>query len=446
MIRNVAKLMAPLVMFGLVGAAHGAGPATATAEPIRVAVLTGDEPRAAEAWATAFERKLQDKKELELILLPDAALTHGAAGGFGVLLAPTESKTSLNKAACDALAASLRQGTGLLLFGHAVAPGPEWADWGALVGAKIDASVPPSACGVRIVDTGHPITAGVRGDFTKCGLCTPPSRLNAGSHVVLATAPPRVKSNASARPLAWTTRYAGGRVFVSALGREATAFDDGEFVQLVRNAIRWAAGRTGVPTVASEWEREQGFVPLFDGKTLTGWKYDKRYWSVQDCQIVGKSPPGLEKNSFAISERAFGDFVLRFSVKVINRNSGVQFRSEALPEYEVAGYQADAVVGGWGNLHEQNGRGRLVNGWKGKAEHSVNPKDWVDMEVEARGRHIIIRTNGLVTADYTEQDASRPLKGIIALQLHRGEPMEVRFTNLRIREVAPNTKRGAASK
>ena len=159
-----------------------------------------------------------------------------------------------------------------------------------------------------------------------------------------------------------------------------------------------------------------------------------RYWKVKDEIIVGSShPKGLEKNSFAITDKSFGDFVLRFSVKFVSGNSGVQFRSRALPDFEVAGYQADVVPLGWGNLHEQNGRSRLVDGWTGKAEKAVNLKDWNEMEVEARGSHIILRTNGVVTADWTETDPSGAKSGIIALQLHRGEPMEVRFTNIRIK-------------
>jgi hypothetical protein len=116
----------------------------------------------------------------------------------------------------------------------------------------------------------------------------------------------------------------------------------------------------------------------------------------------------------------------------------VQFRSDAVEgsRFEVGGYQADVVLPfGWGNLHEQNGRGRLVDGWAGKADRNVSGKGWNEMEVDARGPHIMIRVNGILTADYTETDASRPRTGIIALQLHRGDPMEVHFTNIRIKPI-----------
>ena len=120
-------------------------------------------------------------------------------------------------------------------------------------------------------------------------------------------------------------------------------------------------------------------------------------------------------------------------MKFVSGNTGVQFRSRELDNYAVAGYQADVVPLGWGNLHEQDGRRRLVDGWPGKAELAANVRDWNETEVIARGPHIVLKTNGTVTADYTETDKSIPTTGIIALQLHRGEPMEVQFTNIRIK-------------
>ena len=53
---------------------------------------------------------------------------------------------------------------------------------------------------------------------------------------------------------------------------------------------------------------------------------------------------------------------------------------------------------------------------------------------------MIIKLNGLTTVDFTETDASRPRSGVIALQLHAGPPMEVRFRDIRIRPLAEAAK------
>ena len=181
---------------------------------------------------------------------------------------------------------------------------------------------------------------------------------------------------------------------------------------------------------------EAGFRPLFDGKSLQGWAGDARLWSVQNGEIVGSTEGvKLEHNSFLIyREKQFGDFIFRAQVKLRNHNSGIQFRSEELPDYVVKGYQADmAEDNWWGGVYEEKGtRGVMVNGWKDKAEKVVKRGDWNDVEIYCKGDDIRITINGLQTAEL--KDSVR-LRGVIALQLHAGPPMEVRFRKLRIREL-----------
>lgn len=185
--------------------------------------------------------------------------------------------------------------------------------------------------------------------------------------------------------------------------------------------------------------QEAGFQPLFDGKTLDGWSGDPRLWRVEDGVIVGSTEGvTLDKNTFLIyKKREFGDFVLRAEVKLRNHNSGIQFRSEELPDFVVKGYQADMAEGNWwGGVYEEKGtRGVMVNGWKGKAETVVKNNDWNEVEITCQGPKMEIRINGLKTAELTD-DAK--LSGIIAFQLHRGPAMEVRFRNVRIKPLGGN--------
>ena len=181
---------------------------------------------------------------------------------------------------------------------------------------------------------------------------------------------------------------------------------------------------------------QDGFRPLFDGTTLDGWDGESRLWSVRDGAIVGSTDKTkIAHNSFLIYRKAeFGDFELHAEAKLRNHNSGIQFRSEALDDYVVRGYQADMAEGNWwGSIYDEKGtRGVLVNGWKGKAEKVVKPDGWNSIEVICRGDHIQVKVNGLLTADL--HDSAR-LSGIVALQLHAGPPMEVAFRNIEIREI-----------
>jgi hypothetical protein len=179
--------------------------------------------------------------------------------------------------------------------------------------------------------------------------------------------------------------------------------------------------------------QEPGFKPLFDGKTLNGWSGDPRLWKVEDGVIVGSTEGvTLDKNTFLIYKGGeFANFILRADVKLRNHNSGIQFRSEELPEFVVKGYQADMAEGNWwGSVYEEKGtRGVMVNGWKGKAETVVKNNDWNAVEIKCQGPKIEIRINGLLTAELTDD---LKLSGIIAFQLHRGPAMEARFRNIRI--------------
>ncbi|MBI5283101.1 MAG: DUF1080 domain-containing protein [Candidatus Solibacter usitatus] len=181
---------------------------------------------------------------------------------------------------------------------------------------------------------------------------------------------------------------------------------------------------------------KDGLKPIFDGKSLKGWDGDPRLWSVKNKELIGSTEGvKLAKNTFLIyRKKQFGDFILRADVKLRNHNSGIQFRSEELPEWVVKGYQADMAQGNWwGGVYEEKGtRGIMVNGWKGKAEKVVKGDDWNTVEIYCKGEQIRITVNGLVTAELKD---SVKLNGIIALQLHAGPPMEVRFRNIRIKEL-----------
>ena len=194
-----------------------------------------------------------------------------------------------------------------------------------------------------------------------------------------------------------------------------------------------AAG--GPHNVLTDKEKQEGYELLFNGKNLLGWDGDPELWSVKDGTIVGSTDgKDIPQNSFLITKQKFSDFILTADVKLRNHNSGIQFRSERLPEFVIKGYQADAATDKWwGSIYgEKTGRGVIVDGWAGKGAKVVKTGDWNLYEIYCKGDHIKLSLNGVVTADITDDMSS---KGVIALQVHRGPEMQVSFRNLKIKKL-----------
>jgi len=208
-------------------------------------------------------------------------------------------------------------------------------------------------------------------------------------------------------------------------------------------AMAYAAAAADLNKLTPQ-EKKEGYTLLFNGKNLAGWDGDPVLWSVQDGCIVGSSDGHPFKvNTFLIyKNRNFSDFILKAAIKLRNHNSGIQFRSEQLPGpgWIVKGLQADASEAGdrsaWGNFYEERGRSRTMmktpdEGWL-KAKPVLRRQDWNTYEILADGPHIRLTFNGVVTIDTQEKER---LDGIIALQLHAGEPMRVEFRDMKIKPV-----------
>jgi putative membrane-bound dehydrogenase-like protein len=167
---------------------------------------------------------------------------------------------------------------------------------------------------------------------------------------------------------------------------------------------------------------------LFNGKDLTGWEGNLKLWRVEKGEIVGRSP-GLKKNEFLRSQMIATDFRLTLKVKLVPNagNSGVQFRSTALPDGDVKGPQADIGAGWWGKLYEEHGRGVLS---KGSGEKFVKIDDWNEYEILAIGSEVRLSLNGKVCVEIDDPAIAR--RGLFALQLHSGGPMEVRFKDIQL--------------
>jgi hypothetical protein len=191
---------------------------------------------------------------------------------------------------------------------------------------------------------------------------------------------------------------------------------------------------------------DDGFVSLFDGKTLDGWQGDPRLWKVIDGAIVGESSAGA---GYLVSRRQYKNFVLKLKFKLHRGNSGINFRSQPNPQRPngMIGSQAeichvrglrllkgkDLVTGAI--YGEGNRRGVIADmpeSLKPRILASTRKVDWSDYVITALGDRIVIRVNGYTTIDF--RDAKGEKEGHFGFQLHSGGT-KISFKDLFIKEL-----------
>jgi len=185
-------------------------------------------------------------------------------------------------------------------------------------------------------------------------------------------------------------------------------------------------------------------LPLFDGKTFTGWEGDAgSVWRIEDGSLVAGSLEKKQgKNNFLATEKKYGDFELTLKWKLEGTegfvNGGVQFRTVRIPNHhEVSGYQADLGKGYDGALYDESRRKKMLAQPSpevlAKAQKPLG--EWNDYRIRAEGKRIQIWLNGVQTVDYNESEPNIDATGIIAVQIHGGATSIVRYKDLMIEEL-----------
>jgi hypothetical protein len=315
-----------------------------------------------------------------------------------------------------------------------------WPQWAELLGGFAPGHDRFGTCECTVLDPQHAAVMGLGGRFKITDEPCLIDQRDPDADVLVRTSEPRHDAGGKLRdgpePQVWVKHYGQGRVFVTTLGHDEQSQNDEWFITLLHTGIRWA-GRDVPDTphnVLSLAEQQEGYELLFNGRDLSGWAGDRSHWTAENGELVGRSED-LPHNMFLYTRKEYSDFRLKCSVRIRNHNSGVQFRSRVFPENVVKGYQADIAADRYGNLYEEGGkRKRLVDSFQEKGSTVAIPDGWNDMTINAVGPRLIITVNGLPTVDYEEKDpAAQPASGVIALQLHAGPPMEVRFRDIRIK-------------
>lgn len=184
-----------------------------------------------------------------------------------------------------------------------------------------------------------------------------------------------------------------------------------------------------LPKVTDKPGNYKGWVRLFNGKDLKGWKThpkDKAKWEVKDGILHGTGEAG-----HLFSERGdYQDFNYRVEAKISDGgNSGQYFRTEFGPAFP-KGYEAQI-----NSTHRDPQKTGTLYNFVKVTEQLVPPDTWFTQEVIVRGNHIVIKVNGNKVVDFVDEKNTYT-KGHFAIQQHDpGSHVQIR--KIEVMEVPP---------
>jgi hypothetical protein len=205
-------------------------------------------------------------------------------------------------------------------------------------------------------------------------------------------------------------------------------------------ALLWALAFCTAMSTTSAEAGEAGWVSLFDGKTLNGWKASEnsRSFSIRDGVIVAA---GARSHLFyvgPVENAIFTDFELKVDVMTKpGANGGIYFHTEYQEEgWPLKGFEAQV-----NNTHKNKNRTGSLFQMQNITTAPARDNVWFTEHIIVRGKHIVVRVDGKTVVDWTEPETPEApnaypgrivSSGTFALQAH--DPAStVHYKNMRVR-------------
>ncbi len=179
---------------------------------------------------------------------------------------------------------------------------------------------------------------------------------------------------------------------------------------------------------------DSGTTELFNGRDLTGWTvHGTEKWYVENGELVCESGPD-KGYGYLSTGRNYKNFELSLDFKQeANGNSGVFIRS-GIEGTRISGWQVEVAPKGnsTGGIYESYGRGWLVRP-DSRDEEQLKPGQWNQLKIRVMHDRVTTWLNGARMVDLRDEQIGRG-EGFIALQIHDGGGIKVRWKNIRITE------------
>ncbi len=177
-------------------------------------------------------------------------------------------------------------------------------------------------------------------------------------------------------------------------------------------------------------------VKLFDGKDLKGWTiHGTEKWYADSNQLICESGPD-KQYGYLSTDKNYKNFILTLQFKQdANGNSGVFFRSQIPEGVKISGWQAEVAPPDMhtGGIYESYGRGWLIQP-KPEDEKYLKMGEWNTYKIKVDGDEVTTWLNGHQMC-YIKDEKIGQGEGFIALQIHEGGGIKVRWRDIEIEEL-----------
>lgn len=218
---------------------------------------------------------------------------------------------------------------------------------------------------------------------------------------------------------------------------KASAIDNEEHLHLVKN-IKHCMKKLPLFLafmVVAIFLSAQKTTKIFNGKDLTGWTiHGTEKWYVQNGELICESGPDKEYGYLSTTKN-YKNFILEVNFKQeANGNSGVFIRS-GIEGTKISGWQIEVAPINMhtGGIYESYGRGWLIQP-KPEDEKFLKQGSWNKMKIKVVGDEITSWLNGHQMVYFKDEKIGKG-EGFIALQIHSGGGIKVRWKDLKIKEL-----------
>ena len=174
---------------------------------------------------------------------------------------------------------------------------------------------------------------------------------------------------------------------------------------------------------------------IFNGKNLDGWTvHGTEKWYVEDKKLVCESGPD-KGYGYLSTNKAYKNFVLTLQFKQeANGNSGVFFRS-SIDGTKISGWQVEVAPlnHSTGGIYESYGRGWLIKPGP-EGEKALKTGKWNKLKIRVAGDEVTTWLNGKQMVYFKDEKIGKG-EGFIALQIHDGGGIKVRWKDIKIEEL-----------